>query len=178
MDEVRSKNWAGILAGLAFFLMDAFNEIWNGLFCTATGGYAAVWMCVYPTSYEPLMGWNIEIIFMFLMMGIASTKLLPEDKNLMLFGKINNRHFFAFIMAWACVIVEIILNKCGALVWNYWWWSAEFPWLIFLAGYFPFWEISYYVYDLETTRDQVKVVSIMTLMVLIAFIVLIPMVLI
>jgi len=161
IDEAKKKNWGGILAGLAFFLMDAFNEIWNGLFYTATGGYAAVWMCSFPTSYQPLMGWNIEIIFMFLIMGISATKLLPEDKEAMVFGKINNRHLIAFIMAWLCVIVEIILNRCGALVWDFWWWKPEFPWLVFLVGYLPFWEISFLVYDLEDTKAQVKVVGAM-----------------
>ncbi|MBU0995810.1 MAG: hypothetical protein KJ737_25220 [Proteobacteria bacterium] len=173
-DEVRRKNWAGILAGLSLFLMDVFNEIWNGLFYTATGGYAAVWMCQYPTAYQPLMGWNIEIIFMFLMMGIASTKLLPEDKDMMIFGKINNRHFIAFIMAWICVVVEIILNMCGALTWNYWWWQADFPWLIFLIGYLPFWEISYFVYDLPDVRSQIRFVGLMAAILFIALVIFIP----
>jgi len=174
-DEVKKKNWAGILAALAFFLMDGFNEIWNGLFYTATADYAAVWMCAYPTAYEPLMGWNIEIIFMFLLMGIASTKVLPEDKDGMIFGWLNNRHFYAIIMAWMCVVVEIILNLIGALVWNYWWWCPTFPWLVFLIGYLPFWEIAFLVYDLPDTRSQVKVVSGMAVAVVAALAVFIPM---
>jgi len=174
-NEIRTKNWAGVLAALAFFLMDAFNEIWNGLFHTATGGFAAVWQCGYPTAYEPLMGWNIEIIFMFLLMGIASTKMLPEDKEeMMIFGKINNRHVHAFIMAWFCVLVEIILCVIGALKWNYWWWQPDFPWIIFVIGYWPFFEIAYFVYDLPDTKQQVKVVGTMATLVVIALAVFIP----
>lgn len=161
MAEVQKKNWSAVLAGLAFFFMDVFNEVWNGLFHTATGGYAGVWMCNFPTAYQPLIGWNIEIIFMFLMMGIASTAILPEDKDALVFGKINNRHFYAVLMSILCVIVEIILNLCGALVWNYPWWQAKFPWLIFLIGYLPFWEISFFVYDMPETKQQVKFVAAM-----------------
>ncbi|MCB1158257.1 MAG: hypothetical protein H7A25_14645 [Leptospiraceae bacterium] len=170
-DEIRKKNWSTILAGLAFFLMDVFNEIWNGLFHTATGKFAAVWMCAYPTAYQPLMGWNLEIIFMFLLMGLASTKALPENKYALVFGKINNRHFTAFIMAWLCVFVEMILNSIGALQWNYLWWQINFPWLIFLTGYLPFWEIAYLVYDLEETKHQIYIVSAMATFGIIAFVV-------
>lgn len=173
-DEIRNKNWSGVLAGLAFFLMDAFNEIWNGLFHTATGGYAAVWMCKYPTAYEPLMGWNIEIIFMFLLLGLASTKLLPEDKEKLVFGRINNRHLTAFVMAWLCVFIEIILNLIGALQWNYWWWQPNFPWILFIIGYWPFFMVAYHVYDLPTTKQQVRFVSIMGALVIIALAVFIP----
>ncbi|HOO72923.1 MAG TPA: hypothetical protein PK926_14295 [Spirochaetota bacterium] len=173
-DEMRRGNWSGIMAACALFLMDAFNETWNGLFYTATGGYSAVWMCSYPTAYQPLIGWNIEIIFMFLMMGIASTKLLPKDKEAMIFGKINNRHFFAFIMAWMCVFVEIVLNLCGALVWNYWWWRPSFPWLIFIIGYLPFFEIAFLVYDLPGLKQQITVVGAMAALFILSLAVFIP----
>ncbi len=173
-DEIRKKNWSGVMAALAFFFMDAFNEIWNGLFHTATGGYSAVWMCGYPTAWQPLMGWNIEIIFMFLLMGIVSTKTLDEDKDKLLFGRLNNRHVMAFFMAWLCVIVEIILNAIGALKWNYWWWQPDFPWIIFLIGYLPFFMVAYHVYDLPTTKQQVRFVSIMGTVIILSLAVFIP----
>lgn len=153
-EEIRRGNWAGVFAGIAFFLTDAFNEIWNGLFYTATGGYAAIWMCSFPTAFQPLMGWNIEIIFMFLLLGLASTKLLPADKNALVFGRINNRRFYAFIMAWLCVLVEIVLNLWGALVWNYSWWQPEFPYILFIIGYWPFFEVAFFVYDMESKKKQ------------------------
>ena len=169
VDELRKKNYSGVLAGLAFFLMDAFNEIWNGLFHTATGKYAAVWQCGYPTAYEPLMGWNIEIIFMFLLLGLASTKLLPQDKEKLVFGKINNRIASAFVFAWICVMIEIILNLIGALRWNYWWWKPSFPWLIFIIGYWPFFMIAYAVYDMESRKKQIAVVGTMLALVVASF---------
>lgn len=172
-EAIRQKNWSGILAGLAFFLMDAFNEIWNGLFFTGTGGYSAVWMCNFPMAYESLIGWNIEIMLMFLILGLTSTKLLPEDKEAKIW-KINNRHFFAIIMAWLCVIVEIILNLINALIWNFWWWNPSFPWLIFINGYLPFFMIAYLVYDLPKLKQQILVVGIMAAAVLISFMVFVP----
>jgi len=169
LDEIKKNNLAGICAGLSFFLMDAFNEIWNGLFYTATG-FSAVWMCSFPTAYQPLMGWNIEIIFMFLILGLASTKLLPEDRDATILG-INNRHFFAFIMAWLCVLVEILLNKWGALIWNYSWWKADFPYLIFIIGYWPFFEIAYFVYDMKNTKRQLIFTSTFALVIVISLII-------
>ena len=157
-DELRAGNLAGVWAGVAFFLWDMFNEIWNGFFHTATGGYAAVWMCNFPTAWQPLMGWNIEILFMFLLMGIASTKILPEDRHETWFG-INNRHVIAAGMAVFCVVVEILLNLWGALVWNYSWWNPKFPFLVFLIGYLPFWEIAFYVHDLPGNRERIRVVA-------------------
>lgn len=30
-DEIRDRNWSAVFAGLAFFFMDMWNEIWNGI---------------------------------------------------------------------------------------------------------------------------------------------------
>ena len=157
-DEIQRGNLKAVLAASAFFLMDFFNEIWNGLFYKATG-FAAVWQVASPTAFQPLIGWNIEIIFMFYLCGIASTKLLPEDKDKMVFGFLNNRHAFAIVFSALAVLVEILLNKIGVLHWNYWWWQPEFPWVLFVIGYMPFYEILYLVYDLPSVSSQIKVVG-------------------
>ena len=159
--EIEKKNWAGILAALAFFLMDVFNEIWNGLIFTATGGYSAYWMCNFPSGYQTLIGWNIEIIYNFLFWGLIITKGIPADKDKKFFGIINNRVALAFIWSLLGVAVEIILNSFDALIWNYWWWSARFPLFLLILAYFPFSLITYYVYDLPSTRHQVKFVGTM-----------------
>lgn len=169
-DEYKKKNFSGILAGLAFFFMDIFNEVWNGLFHTATNGYAAVWMVNMDSAYQVTIGWNIEIIFMFLMMGIGSTKFLPSDPLKTWFG-INNRHIIAIFMALLCVGVEIVLNQIGALQWNFWWWQADFPYLILLTGYLPFWEISFLIYDIKDRIKQIQIVSAMGILSITAFIV-------
>lgn len=167
-DEYKRKNISAILAGLAFFFMDVFNETWNGLFHTATDGFAGVWMTNMNSAYQVTIGWNIEIIFMFLMMGIGSTKFLPDDPYKTWFG-INNRHIIAVFMSILCVGVEIILNLVGALRWNYWWWNIDFPYLILLTGYLPFWEISFLVYDMKNRSSQIRFVSIMGITAFAAF---------
>jgi hypothetical protein len=52
------------------------------------------------------------------------------------------------------VIVEIILNAIGALTWEYSWWSARFPWLLWIFGYFYFFVVAYLVYDMRTIRAK------------------------
>ncbi len=172
--ELEKKNWSGIFAGLAFLLMDTFNEIWNGLIYTATGGYSAYWMCSYPTGFQTLIGWNVEIIFNFLFWGLIITKGIPKDKDKKFFGVLNNRVVLAFCWGVLGVAVEIILNSFDALIWNYWWWSARFPLFLLILAYFPFALMVYYVYDLPTTKQQVRVVGIMAGILLIGFLVFLP----
>lgn len=169
--EIEKKNWSGILAGLSFFLVDLFHEIWNGLIFTATDYHSAYWMCGFQSSFQTLIGWNIEIMICFLFFGLCVTKGLPEDKDAMIFGKINNR--IVFVLAWAMlgVIVEIILNSYNALIWNYWWWSARFPFLIITTAYIPFTAMAIWVYDLPTVKSQIKVVATMGAILLISLVV-------
>ena len=48
--EVERKNWNLFFAGLAFWGMDWFNEIWNGL-VFHFNGYAPVWGAPGKTAY-------------------------------------------------------------------------------------------------------------------------------
>ncbi len=89
------------------------------------------------TAYLILIGLNIEIAFMFAIAGVAFGKMLPPDKKLKIFG-IPNRLVIAVGGAAFCVFVEVLLNLIGALTWDYPWWSAGAPWLIFLFGYLHF----------------------------------------
>ena len=150
--EVERRNWSLVFAGLAFWGMDWFNEIWNGLVFHFTN-YAPVWGAPGQTAYLLLIGLNIEICFMFAIAGIAFCKLLPADRHLKLLG-IPNRLFFAITGSIFCVIVELLLNRTGALVWEYPWWNAGSPWLIFLIGYLPFFLVSFWVFDMPTVRQK------------------------
>ncbi|MBM3173808.1 MAG: hypothetical protein FJZ85_08935, partial [Chloroflexi bacterium] len=133
-NEVEKRNWALVFAGLAFWGMDWFNEIWNGLVFHFTQ-YAPVWGAPGQTAYLILIGLNIEICFMFAIAGVAFAKMLPKDKRQKVLG-IPNRLLFAIVGAAFCVFVEVLLNAIGALTWDYSWWNARVPWLIFLIGYF------------------------------------------
>jgi len=150
--EIEKKNWSLVFAGLAFWGMDWFNEIWNSLVFHITN-YAPVWGAPGKTAYLILIGLNIEICFMFAVAGVAFCKMLLPDKKTKILG-IPNRWFFAVVNSVFCVFVEILLNAVNALTWDYSWWSASAPWLIFLFGYFPFFVVSYWVFDMETVKKK------------------------
>jgi hypothetical protein len=155
--EIERQNWDKVFAGLAFWGMDWFNEIWNGLVFHFTQ-YASVWAAPGSTAYLILIGLNIEIGFMFAIAGVAFSKMLPPDKSLKIFG-IPNRLLFALLGSAFCVFIEILLNQVNALTWDYPWWSAQAPWLIFLIGYLPFFLVSFWVHDMERTRSKIITVS-------------------
>jgi len=150
--EIERRNWNLVFAGLAFWGMDWFNEIWNGLVFHFTH-YAPVWGAPGKTAYLILIGLNIEICFMFFISGIAFAKMLPRDKHLKIVG-IPNRLVFAVAGSIFCVFVEVLLNAIGALTWDYSWWDAGSPWLIFLIGYLTFFLVSFWVFDMDSIRKK------------------------
>ena len=154
---VERQNWSLVLAGLAFWLMDWFNEIWNGLVFHFTQ-YAPVWGAPGDTAYLILIGLNIEICFMFAIAGITFSKLLPKDKKLKIIG-IPNRLLVAIVGSVFCVFVEYLLNAVGALTWDYPWWNVGAPWLVFLIGYFPFFLVAFWVFDMESVKKKIVTVG-------------------
>ena len=150
--EIERKRWDFVFAGLAFWGMDWFNEIWNGLVFHFTQ-YAPVWGAPGKTAYLILIGLNIEICFMFAIAGITFAKMLPADKHLKVMG-IPNRLLFAITGSIFCVFVEVLLNSVGALTWEYTWWNAHAPWLVFLIGYLTFFLVSFWVFDMKSIRKQ------------------------
>ncbi len=155
--EIERRNWNLVFAGLAYWGMDWFNEIWNALWFHFLP-YAPVWGAPAKTAYLLLIGLNIEITFMFAVAGITFGKMLPADKHAKVLG-LPNRLVFALFGAAFCVFVEILLNSVGALTWEYPWWSARAPWLIFLFGYLHFFLVSFWVHDMEKIRSKVIAVG-------------------
>ncbi len=47
----------------------------------------------------------------------------------------------------SAVIIEIILNKCGVLTWEKPWWQPNFPFILFLIGYVPFFVAAVLIHD-------------------------------
>ncbi len=156
--EVERRNWNALFAGLAFWGMDWFNEIWNGLVFHFTD-YAPMWATPGGSAYTILIGLNIEIALMFAIMGLYATKVLPREKSLRILG-VPNRLFVACANSAACVIIELFLNRIDALTWDYWWWSARSPIPIFLFGYLHFFLVAYWVYDMETVRQKAVTVGV------------------
>lgn len=155
--EVEKRNWNLVLAGLAFWGMDWFNEIWNGLVFHFTG-YAPVWGAPGKTAYLILIGLNIEIMFMFAVAGIVWGKMLLPDKKAKILG-LPNRWFVAIAGSAFCVFVEYLLNGVGALTWDYPWWNRSAPWLIFLVGYLTFFIVAFRVHDMKTLKAKLVTVG-------------------
>lgn len=157
--EIDKNNWSRVLAALAFFGMDLFNEIVNGVIFHMSG-FAPIWGAPgNDTALLLLIGLNIEISMMFAITGIAATFALPADKNSKILG-INNRIFFACCFAAMSVVVEIWLNAIGALTWEWSLWNARFPLFIFLLGYLPFYLVCYRVYDMPSRKQQLSALTV------------------
>lgn len=155
--EIERKNWNVLFAGLAFWGMDLFNEIWNGLVFHFTN-FAPVWGTPTKSAYQIFIGLNIEISLMFLVAGVACAKMLPKDKKAKIFG-IPNRWFLAVVNSMLFVFVECILNHIGVLSWEYWWWQPSFPFVLFLIGYMPFLVVCYWVHDMATIKKKIIAVG-------------------
>lgn len=155
--EIEHRRWERVLAALAFWGMDWFNEIWNGLVFHFSG-FAPVWGVAGDTSYLILMGLNIEITFMFAITGIVATMGLPADARLKWLG-INNRWWFAAVFSVLSVGVEMLLHRAGLLVWDWPWWNESMPWGIFFLGYLPFYVVCYWVYDRPTHRQRLAALA-------------------
>ena len=153
--EAHEKHWNVILGGIALWGMDLFNEIWNSIVFHATN-FAPVWgtpMGVGDTALLLLIGYNIEISFMFAIMGVMACLSLPEDPKKKIIG-VNNRVFLAVLYTTLAVVVECFLNYAGVLTWEYPWWSRTAPWLVFLIGYLPFFVMAYWVFDMKTLKSK------------------------
>jgi len=153
-----TKNWNTVFAGLTVLGLDLINEIWNAL-VFAFSNYSAFWTTPSASAYIILIGWNLEIAFMFSIAGITFAKFLPDDKSKKILG-LPNRWAMAIGFSLFCVAVEIFLNWGNYLIWEYVWWNWYNPVLIFLIGYFHFFVGAFYVYDLPELKDKIKVVGI------------------
>ena len=127
-----------VIAGVTVFCADFVNESING-WIFSISGYSALWLAPGPTALRTLVGWNVEIMFMFGIAGILYCKSIDEDPTASVFG-LPNCWFWALFYSAVSVIVELALNKGGLLVWDYRWWNRglveALP--IFVFGYLWF----------------------------------------
>lgn len=117
-------DWNAVLAGLALFGTDFLFETINGWVFHFTG-YSALWTTPGDTALRTMVGWNIEIMFMFLLAGIIYYNTLSNDKNVRILG-LPEKIFWALTYAAFCVFVECLLNAGGHLVWAYPFWQRSF----------------------------------------------------
>jgi hypothetical protein len=152
-------NWDALFAGLTLFGMDFFNETWNGWVFYLTER-SALWTTPGKTALRTMVGWNIEIMFMFAIAGIIYYNTLSADKKEKILG-IPDRWFWAIGYSAIAVLVECILNKGGHLVWEYPFWNRSLGgiWLIFLFGYFHFYVAVILVIGMKKDRTKIIAVS-------------------
>lgn len=155
--EVQRENWSAILAGLAFWLMDWFNEIVNAL-VLHFDGHAALWTVTGTSSFVILIGLTVEISLFFAINGIIFTKLLPADRTVRILG-LPNRWALAIGLSLVSVGVELLLHADGVFHWHYWWWNvASFP-VIVVLGYLTFYVVAFVVYDESRRARQLQIVG-------------------
>ena len=155
----RTRDWNAVLAGLTVFGADFFNETWNGWVMHLTQR-SAFWTTPGDTALRTTVGWNIEIMFMFLLLGIIYTHTLSESRKERILG-LPETWFWAIGYSVFCVFIECVLNVGGHLVWEYPWWSLSFKgiWLIFLVGYFQFFCYAILVIGRKTLRAKLTIVG-------------------
>ena len=156
--EVERRRWDIVLAGLAFWLMDWFNELVNSAIFHASDR-APLWTVTGDTSFLILIGLTVEISFLFLVAGIVFVKQLPCDPAMKILG-LPNRLVLVFAFSCLCVLVEVFLEWTGYFTWDYWWWNTPFVPLIIVFGYMTFFGIAAWVYDMgDDRRRQLRVVG-------------------
>jgi len=155
----QTGEWNAVYAALTIFGMDCINETWNGWVFHLTQ-HSAFWTTPGETALRTMVGWNIEIIFMFMLSGFIYYYSLSPNKADKILG-IPNRWFWAIGYAAFCVFVECLLNAGGHLVWEYPWWNRTFAgvWLIFLFGYLHFYVAALLVIGMKTHKAKIATIS-------------------
>ena len=150
--ELKNKNYKGIVAGLALYMVHWFYEIMNAVIC-AGSGYALWTVSPESTSFILLIGVSWELSMMFAVAGLIMSKLLPDDPKKKILG-INNRWFFAISNAAFFSIFEIFLASTPAFIWVYPWWGA-IP--VFITTYVPFFLAAFLVPDTKPKTQKLFV---------------------
>ncbi len=154
--EAERKRWDVFLAGLAFFAFEFAWEMFNALILRWSK-HAAMWSAPADTAYLIFVGLTIEIAMMFAIAGIIFTRALPPDRKKKVL-RVPNRVVYSLAFALGCVFVEVLLNKWGALVWDYAWWRWPNIWLIVLAYFGGFYGISIF-HDLKSPKTKVLITA-------------------
>lgn len=206
VNEIRQKRFSVVFGAAAFWLWDVFNETWNAMVYATTG--QPVWgtTAAGGSALQILVGYNIEISFMFFILGMLTCKLLKTtegyegqgffDANKNWLDDPNNMYYKAnkkkseltpeeyktkvkailgrmgviVFGSIAAVIIEILLNKCNILTWEKPWWQPNFPFILFLIGYVPFYVAAVVIHDLPRKWQLIGLGAILFVVVLLLII--------
>ena len=158
--ECRSSgNWNPLFSAIAVFGADFFNESWNGWFMILSGR-SALWTTPGPTALRTTIGWNIEIMFMFSILGFVFYHALSGKEGKKILG-IPEKWAVALGYTLVCTLIECCLNAAGVLVWEYPFWSRSFSGaiLLFIIGYFWFFAWAILAITRKTTKAKISVVA-------------------
>lgn len=158
---IQQSNWNAVLAGLTLFGMDFINETING-WIFHLSGYSALWTTPSKSGLTTMIGWNIEIMFMFAIAGIIYYHTLSDTKKLKILG-LPETWFWAIGYSLFCVFVEVLLNLADMLIWEYPFWNRSLGgiWLIFFFGYFHFFVAIIFMLSRKTIQAKIWFIGIL-----------------
>ena len=206
VNEIKHKRYSVVFGAAAFWLWDVFNETWNSMVYATTG--QPVWgtTAAGGSALQILIGYNIEISFMFFILGMMTCRMLKTtegyegevfwDANKYWLDDPNNIYYRANVLSKnlspderktkrkavlsrmalivggsiAAVIIEILLNKCNVLTWEKPWWQPEFPLILFLIGYVPFFVAAVLIHDLPRKWQLIGLGCILAIVVILLII--------
>ena len=58
-------------------------------------------------------------------------------------------------------LATLVDARIDALTWEWPWWDATAPWLIFLLGYLWFFLVAFWVHDMNDIRRQARAVGVL-----------------
>lgn len=158
--EVERGRWDIVAAGLALWLADWINELLNSAFLHVSG-QAALWTETGPTSYQILVGLNLETTMMFALAGLAFAKVLrpvrAESPARLL--RSPDRLLLGLGFSLVAVAVEVFLHAAGVLHWHYWWWGVPSAAVIVVFGYLWFFLAAAIVHDRPDERSRWRAVG-------------------
>lgn len=174
--EIHKKNWKVVQAGLALYGVHWLYEICNAIIGKISG-YPLWSVSNESTTFILLIGVSWELSMMFMLAGIISYKMLPEDTNKRYFASekfkgIDCKLVGAIEMALLFALFESFLAATSnhSFIWVYKWWGV-LP--VFITTYIPFFLASNYVPNMKPKARNIFLIAEWSL-VAILLIVLIP----
>lgn len=174
--EIHKKNWKVVQAGLALYGVHWLYEICNAIIGKISG-YPLWSVSNESTTFILLIGVSWELSMMFMLAGIISYKMLPEDTNKRYFASekfkgIDCKLVGALSMALLFALFESFLAATSnhSFIWVYKWWGV-LP--VFITTYIPFFLASNYVPSMKPKARNIFLIAEWSL-VAILLIVLIP----
>ena len=131
LNEAEQGNWSAVWLGIATWAAELIWEMCNGLVLHFSN-YAPLWSTPGPTAFLIYAGLNIEITLFFAVCALLLIKLLPKDRTLKILG-LSNRVFIPVAGGLVAVFAEVLLNRCGLLIWDWKFWGWPHLYLIVVA---------------------------------------------